>query len=99
MKYTIKYDFSGEMWKSDGQGGWHFVSLPKELSKEIRDNLQWHEEGWGRMKVMALIKGKKWQTAIWFDKKRNTYLLPVKSEVRKASHLTLNEQLHVTIFI
>jgi hypothetical protein len=42
----IKYEFSAKIWQHSAPGGWYFVSLPVELSNEIRENLKWQEEGW-----------------------------------------------------
>lgn len=99
MQAKIRYDFSGELWKSEGQGGWYFVSLPKDISIEIRANLQWQEEGWGRMKAMAKIEDVEWETAIWFDKKKDTYLLPIKADIRKKVKLELDQFLDLSISI
>ena len=52
----IKYEFMTMMWQHTAQGGWHFLSLPYELAKEIRDNLKSEEEGWGRLKATAKIE-------------------------------------------
>lgn len=65
------------------QGSWYFVSVPHELAKEIRNYLKSKEEGWGRLKATAKIGNTEWATAIWFDTKMNTYLLPIKAEIRK----------------
>lgn len=77
------YKFKAKVWKYKGAGGWHFVTLPKLLSKEIRKYHLLAEEGWGRMPAMATIGTSKWETAIWFDSKRCSYLLPIKAKVRK----------------
>lgn len=73
MQAKIKYEFSAKLWKYNGQGGWFFVSLPKNIPKEIREHLKWQEEGWGRMKATAIIGELELRTAIWFDKKADTY--------------------------
>lgn len=52
------------MWQHSAPGGWFFVSLPEEISSEIRENLQWQEEGWGRMKASARVQDITWDTAI-----------------------------------
>ena len=80
-------------------GGWFFVSLPKSISKEIRNHLKWQEEGWGRMKATANINDLQWDTAIWCDTKENTYLLPIKAEIRKKACLKLNDIITVSIVI
>ncbi|MEZ4979938.1 MAG: DUF1905 domain-containing protein [Chitinophagales bacterium] len=99
MQAKIEYTFSGELWRYEGQGAWYFVSLPKEITEEIRTNLQWQEEGWGRMKAKASIKQVNWDTAIWFDKKRNTYLLPIKADIRKKLALKPNQVLELSVFV
>ena len=99
MQAKIKYTFSGKLWRYAGQAGWYFISLPNEISKEIRENLKWQEEGWGRMKATVTIEKEEWRTAIWFDKKLNTYLLPIKADIRKKLKLETGQMLVVNISI
>lgn len=87
------------MWQYQGTAGWFFVSLPKTISLEIRENLKWQEEGWGRMKVIAQIENITWETAIWFDTKLNTYLLPIKAEIRKKLNLEVDTILNIIILV
>ncbi|GGI55847.1 hypothetical protein GCM10011444_01560 [Winogradskyella haliclonae] len=75
------------------------MSLPELMSKEIRTHLQWQEEGWGRLKANAKIKNLQWETAIWFDTKTKTYLLPIKAVIRKKLNLEIDNLLEVEIFI
>ena len=79
--------------------GWTFVSLPKELATEIRDKFKSLEEGWGRMKVTAKLGESEWQTAIWFDTKQDTYLLPLKAKIRKQENVVLGEDVHIIILV
>ncbi len=95
----IKYVFSSKLWKYQGPAGWHFVSLPKALSKEIRTHLKWQEEGWGRLKALAKAGQSEWETAIWFDSKQNTYLLPLKADIRKKEHLKTGDTQRIEIWI
>ncbi|WP_035483138.1 DUF1905 domain-containing protein [Gaetbulibacter saemankumensis] len=99
MEVKIQYHFSAKIWQHNAPGGWHFTSVPNFISKEIRENLKWQEEGWGRMKAIAEIGSKRWETAIWFDTKRNTYILPIKAEIRKKLNLTTNDMIHLTIWV
>jgi hypothetical protein len=84
----IKYTFQEKIWVYNGKGSWHFVSLPLDFSKEIRENLRSEEEGWGRLKVTSKIGQTEWKTAIWYDTKLKTYLLPIKKDIRKIEQLT-----------
>lgn len=99
LKGKIKYEFTARIWQYQGNGGWHFVSLPQEIGKEIRDHLKFEEEGWGRMKATAKIGNSQWETAIWYDTKHNTYLLPIKAEIRKKEQLEKNKDIETTIWI
>ena len=41
------------------------------------------------MKVTAKIGGSEWKTSIWFDTKNDTYLLPIKAEIRKKEKIDM----------
>ena len=93
----IKFQFCGEIWKYSGKGAWYFVTIPEELSREIRETAQWQEEGWGRLKTIAKINDVVWDTSIWFDKKANAYLLPLKADIRK--QLKLEEGMKIEVML
>lgn len=99
MTGKINYEFSAKIWQYSGTNGWYFVSLPADMASEIRANLRWQEEGWGRMKAMAKIGQTQWDTAIWFDTKLKTYVLPLKAEIRKKEQLEKNQHIRVCIWI
>lgn len=99
MDGKIKYVFSAKTWQYPGPAGWHFVSLPEEMAKEIRENLKWQEEGWGRLKATAKIGNNEWETAIWFDTKMKTYLLPLKAEIRKKEKIEKGENIAVILWL
>ena len=82
------YNFEAQVWKSPGKGGWYFVTLPLKVTEQIRKNFQEYEEGWGRLKCQAKIENLVWETAIWFDTKAKSFLLPIKSEIRKKCGIT-----------
>ncbi len=89
----LHYRFEAEVWEHALPGGWHFVSLPKAMSREIRATLGHEEEGWGRLKVVAQFADLRWSTAIWFDTKHDTYLLPIKAEIRKKAKIYPGQRL------
>ena len=95
----IKYEFTAAPWQYSAPGGWYFISVPEDVSKEIRENLKWQEEGWGRLKITAEIGSTRWKTSIWFDTKRGTYLLPLKADVRKKEKIGNEEDINVIIWI
>jgi hypothetical protein len=95
----ISHTFTAPLWQHPAQRGWYFVSLPVELSNEIRENLKWQEEGWGRLKTSAKIGNSEWKTAIWFDTKHHTYLLPIKTEIRRKEKIDLNQIIELLIWL
>jgi hypothetical protein len=95
----IKYEFSEKPWQHPSPGGWFFISLPFEMAKEIRTALKSEEQGWGRLNVVARVGNSEWKTAIWFDTKLNTYLLPLKAEIRKKENLSTEKEIDVVIWI
>ncbi len=98
----VQYTFSAKVFhysSTTGMGGWHVVFMPKELASEIRENLKFMEEGWGRMKAVAKIGDTEWETAIWFDTKHETYLLPLKAEIRKKEKLEIDKELEVIVWV
>jgi len=95
----IKYEFSAKPWKYPGSGGWHFISFPEELASEIRGILKPEEEGWGRSGAIVKIGNIEWRTAIWFDTKFGTYLLPPKAEVRKKEDIRIDKEISVIAWI
>jgi hypothetical protein len=99
MLGKIKYSFSEKPRQHSAPGGWYFVSIPESMAKEIRTAFQSEEEGWGRLKVIARIGKSEWKTAIWFDTKKSTYLLPLKAEIRKKEHIIAEKVIEVVIWI
>jgi hypothetical protein len=97
MYGKIKYAFSANVWKHTAPSAWYFISLPQEMSNEIREHFHWQEEGWGRLKVTAKIGSCQWETSIWFDTKHKTYLLPIKAEVRSKERIKEHHRVDCTL--
>lgn len=99
MRSKIKYTFTASVWQHSAPGGWYFVSLPQATALEIRQQLQWQEEGWGRLKATAGIGGSQWETAIWFDTRQQTYLLPLKAEIRRKEKIDKEDEVFVSVWV
>jgi hypothetical protein len=99
MSAKIRYEFSGKVWRHPAPGGWFFVSLPGELAAEIRGHSQWREEGWGRIRATAKIGATQWETAVWYDTAHQTYLLPIKAEVRKKECIEQDACVQVLVYV
>lgn len=95
----IRFKFTAKPWQYSGPSGWIFVSLPADLARELRNLLKSEEAGWGRLKATAKIGNSEWKTAIWFDTKMNTYLLPLKAEIRKKENLGVAKEIETVLWI
>ena len=59
----------------------HFMSVPEELSGEIRAHALLVRRGFGSVKVEATIDDFTWRTSVFPSKSSGGYFLPVKIEV------------------
>jgi hypothetical protein len=92
------YKFSAELWQYPGYAAWYFVTLPKDVSHEIKIITDSGvRRGFGSVKVKAKIGQSSWGTSIFPDKKSNSYLLPVKKAVRIAENVNTSDILTVEI--
>ena len=69
------------------QGTWHFITIPKKQSDEIKKRFGTLARGWGSLPVHATVGKTSWKTSIFPDKKAGAYLLPVKADIRKKEKL------------
>ncbi|MCC8023063.1 MAG: DUF1905 domain-containing protein [Clostridiales bacterium] len=91
----VAYTFSARVWYSE----WYFVSLPQDMAGEIKIQFKSLAEGWGRLQVTANVGSSTWKTAIWFDTKRQTYLLALKKEIRMRENIGIDTEVQVTLWI
>jgi hypothetical protein len=81
------FEFAAPLWQYPGADGWHFVSLPGEISDDITDITVGIRRGFGSVRVAVTVGRTAWRTSIFPDRKTGTYMLPVKKAVRTAEHL------------
>ena len=74
--------------------GWHFVTVDKATSEEIRHSQAGKvKKGWGSIPVSITLGTSSWDTSI-FPCKDGTYLLPLKSTIRKKEGLGEGDVIH-----
>ena len=82
---------------SDGQGSWHFLTVPEDQSVEIRaHSLGNGRRGFGSVRVEATINGITWRTSV-FPQKAGGYILPVKAEVRRRAGIGAGDEVTVEL--
>ncbi len=88
-----------KIWLYPGMAGWHFVTLPKKYSAAIQKNHTSLKRGWGSVPVYATIGDTRWKTSIFPDRKNDTYLLPLKAQVRKREDIYSGDTITFSIEI
>ncbi len=90
-------DFSETVFLWQGKAAWHFIPVPQDLSEDIQEMFGRERSGWGSVKVTARIGATTWQTSIFPDSTRGSYLLPLKKAVRTAESIVAGDTVHVTL--
>ena len=80
-----------------GEASWVFVTLPADLSAQIRAMPRPPRPGFGSLRVAATIGSTSWKTSIFPDSKSGCYVLPLKKAVRAAQQLDVDGTADVTI--
>lgn len=94
-----KYKIVSKVWLYPGMAGWHFVSIDKKQSEEIKKKFGDMKRGWGSLPVMVTLGKTVWKTSIFPDTKAGSYLLPLKAEVRKKEGVYADESISFSIEI
>ena len=81
------FTFTAELWEHDGPGAWHFLSVPEAVADEIEEACRTSASAFGSVRVAVTVGSTTWATSLFPDRKRATYLLPVKRTVREAEGL------------
>ena len=84
------------IWKGEAAGRWHFITVPDDLSDEIRAHAFGSPRGFGSVRVEARIGGVVWRTSV-FPLNSGGYLLPVKAEVRRKAGLAEGDEVTVEL--
>lgn len=90
--YTVKT----KVWLYPGDT-WHFVTIPQDITKEINFFFGDVKRGWGSLPVVVTVGKTDWKTSIFPDKKTETFILPIKSEVRKKEEIHADDKIDISI--
>lgn len=93
---VVVFDAELYVWDARRTDVWTFVSLPVEVSEEIRDLAGGVRRGFGSLRVRATIGGSTWTTSIFPGSGGGGYVLPVKRAIRKAEALDVGDITTVT---
>ena len=88
-------EFSGVIFCWRGPAPFFFVTVPEEMSGDIRAVSRLVTYGWGVIPVSAEIGQTAWTTSLF--PKEDRYLVPLKLSVRKAEGLEEGDEVRVRL--
>lgn len=97
---TNQFKFTSEVWIYPSEtAAWYFISVPKEISKVIKAKYGKIRRGWGSIPVLVSTGKTKWLTSIFPYKENESYILPLKNEVRKKEKILERDKIYLEIKI
>jgi hypothetical protein len=91
------YSFVAQLWRHSGPSSWHFLTLPGDIAEEIRELASGHPRPFGTVPALVTIGSTTWSTSLFADRKRNSYLLPVKAGPRRAAGLLAGDEVECRV--
>jgi hypothetical protein len=85
-----------KMWSND-EGRMHFMSVPAELSGEIKAHARMVRRGFGSVRVEVTLDEIVWRTSVFPVKSSGGYFLPVKMEVVRKAEIAAGDEVTVRL--
>ena len=85
-----------KMWSND-EGRMHFMSVPAELSAEIKAHAMLVRRGFGSVRVEVTLDEIVWRTSVFPVKSSGGYFLPVKIAVVRKADIAPGEEVTVEL--
>ncbi len=89
-----EFKIKAQVWVYPGLAGWHFVTLDKRLSTEIRGKYKT-----GFVKVQATVGKSTWSTSLFPHKQSQSYLLCIKNQIRRKEGIVAGDEIRVTVLL
>ncbi|HTG79747.1 MAG TPA: DUF1905 domain-containing protein [Sphingomicrobium sp.] len=81
---------------SNSEGGSHYLSLPEDVSLEIRAHAFMNPRGFRSVRVECTIRDVTWRTSV-FPQKSGGYYLPVKVDVCRKAGIAAGDDVTVEL--
>jgi len=94
-----QYKVKAKIWQYSGKAAWYFISIPKEISDDIKDLFGDRARGWGSLPVEITLGSSVWKTSLFPVRKEASYLLPLKVEIRKKENIQVGDSLNLLLEI
>jgi hypothetical protein len=85
-----------KMWSND-EGRMHFMSVPADLSGEIKAHAMLVRRGFGSVRVEVTLDEIVWRTSVFPVKSSGGYFLPVKMDVVRKADIAAGDEVTVRL--
>lgn len=93
----MQLEFDAAIWFWRGPAPWHFVTVPPEQCEAISEIAGAVTYGWGMVPAVVTIGRTEWSTSLW--PKDDGYIVPIKTAVRRAERLELDDVVVVQLTV
>jgi hypothetical protein len=90
--FTIR----ARVWKWNGEGPWHMLTVGKQAAEEIRRAYMWPLRGFGSIPIHAKIGSTRWKTSL-FREKGGTFVLLLNKNVRAQERIGAGDTVTVLV--
>lgn len=98
---TLEHTFTAQLWVWEVRrpDTWTFVTLPREVSRELADQAEalGPRAGFGSIKVAVRAGSVSWRTSVFPDSASGCFVLPIKRAVREANAVEAGDDLTVSL--
>jgi len=85
-----------KVWSND-EGRMHFMSVPEEVSGEIRAHALMVRRGFGSVRVEVTLDDVTWRTSVFPSKSSGGYFLPVKMDVLRKTDIVAGDEVTLSL--
>lgn len=93
----MTYRFTSPLWRWKGDSAWHFVTLPADVADDIEQESEGMRGGFGSVKVVVTVGSTTWSTSLFPANSAESYILPMKRQVRLAEELDEGDPVQVSL--
>lgn len=93
----MNIEFTGKILFWKGPAPWYFVTVPAEMSRDLKAISGFVTYGWGVIPVHVQIGETEFKTSLF--PKDDRYLVPIKASVRKAEQLEEGDRVTIKLVV
>jgi hypothetical protein len=98
LEDDLTLEFTAVLWRWEARREFFtFVSLPDDVTEEIRDLAGDVPRGFGAVRAHARVGTNQWWTSVFPQSAAGPYMLPIKKSVRSANDLDLGDPVPVRV--